>query len=95
MSYTLIFAKISKNDSEGKEVYTQFIPQNLQQEKFGVSAMTKGLKFRMLPVEDFCEKLDIEKVKQTDLLAMFKENDSMSTFKKKYDELSTSLKQQY
>ena len=32
---------------------------------------------------------------QTDFLAMFKENDSMSTFKKRYDELSTSLKQQY
>ena len=46
----------------------------------------------MLPVEDFCENLDTEKVKQTDLLAIFKENDSMSTFKKKYDELNTSLK---
>ena len=57
--------------------------------------MTKGLKFKMLPVEDFCEYLDTEKVMQTDFLAMFKENDSMSTFKKRYDELSTGLKQQY
>ena len=57
--------------------------------------MTKGLKFKMLPVEEFCQNLDIEKVNSTDLLAIFKENGSMSTFKKKYDELNTSLKQQY
>ena len=55
--------------------------------------MTNGLKFKMLPVEDFCENLDAEKVKQTDLLAMFKENDSISTFKKNYDDLSAGLKQ--
>ena len=95
MLYTLIFARVDRTNLDGKEASIHFIPQNLQQEKFGVSAMSSGFKFKMMPVEDFCEILDTEKLKQTNLLSMFKEKGDIHTFCKKYEDLSYNMKQEY
>ena len=80
---------------EGKQVYTQFVPQNLVQEKTGVSALTGRMEFKMMPVEEFCELLDEERLKHTDLLALFKQDDSINTFCKRYEDLTYNLKQQF
>ena len=49
----------------------------------------------MMPVEDFCEILDTEKLKQTNLLSLFKEKGDIHTFCKKYEDLSYNMKQEY
>ena len=76
-------------------MFTQFIPQNLVQERTGVSALTKEMRFKMVPVEDFCRLLDLERLKHTDLLTMFRLDGSINTYSKKYEDLTYNLKYQF